>query len=30
VQIIFSEIRADHTADGLKIEFRPKLIWEPT
>jgi hypothetical protein len=29
VQMIFSEIRADHTVDGLKIEFRPKPIWEP-
>jgi len=28
--MIFSKIRADHTADGLKIEFRRKLIWEPT
>jgi hypothetical protein len=27
--MIFSEIRADHTVDGLKIEFRPKPIWEP-
>ena len=29
LQLIFSEIRADHTEDGLKIEFRPKPIWEP-
>jgi len=29
LQMIFSEIRADHTEDGLKIEFRPKPIWEP-
>ena len=29
LQMIFSEIRADHTVDGLKIEFRPKPIWEP-
>jgi hypothetical protein len=29
LQMIFSEIRADHTDDGLKIEFRPKPIWEP-
>ena len=29
LQLIFSEIRADHTVDGLKIEFRPKPIWEP-
>ena len=27
--MIFSEIRADRTVDGLKIEFRPKPIWEP-
>ena len=29
LQMIFGEIRADHTVDGLKIEFRPKPIWEP-
>jgi hypothetical protein len=29
LQIIFSEIRADHTDDGLKVEFRPRPIWEP-
>ena len=29
LQMIFSEIRADHTVDGLTIEFRPKPIWEP-
>jgi len=29
LQMIFSEIRADQTEDGLKIEFRPKPIWEP-
>src|SRR2546429_9148261 len=29
LQMIFSEIRADHTVDGLKIEFRPRPIWEP-
>jgi hypothetical protein len=28
LQLIFSEIRADHTEGGLKIEFRPKPIWE--
>jgi hypothetical protein len=28
LQLIFSEIRADHTGGGLKIEFRPKPIWE--
>jgi len=27
--MIFSEIRADHTVDGLKIEFRPRPVWEP-
>ena len=27
--VIFSEIRADHTVDGLKVEFRPRPIWEP-
>ena len=29
LQLIFSEIRADHTEDGPTIEFRPKPIWEP-
>ncbi len=29
LQLIFSEIRADHTVDGLKIEFRPRPVWEP-
>ena len=29
LQIIFSEIRADHTDDGLKVDFRPTPIWEP-
>jgi len=29
LQMLFSEIRADHTANGLKIEFRAKPIWEP-
>jgi hypothetical protein len=24
-----SEIRADHTVDGLTIEFRPRPVWEP-
>jgi hypothetical protein len=23
------EIGADHTVDGLKIEFRPRPVWEP-
>ena len=27
--MIFGEIRADHTVDGLKIKFRPRPIWEP-
>jgi hypothetical protein len=29
VQMIFVEIRADHTADGLKVEFRARAAWEP-
>ncbi|HAF08665.1 MAG TPA: hypothetical protein DCK98_01085 [Chloroflexi bacterium] len=29
LQLIFSEIGADHTVDGLKIEFRPRPVWEP-
>jgi hypothetical protein len=29
LQLIFSEIGADHTVDGLKIEFRPRPAWEP-
>jgi hypothetical protein len=29
LQIIFTEIRADHIVDGLKIEFKPRPIWEP-
>jgi hypothetical protein len=29
LQMIFNEIWADHTVDGLRIEFRPKPIWEP-
>lgn len=29
LQMIFSEIRADHTADGLTVEFKPRPIWEP-
>ena len=29
LQMIFSEIGADHTIDGLKIEFRSRPIWEP-
>ncbi len=28
-QMIFSEIGADHTVDGSKIEFRPRPVWEP-
>jgi hypothetical protein len=27
--MIFSEIRADHTTNGLSIEFEAKPIWEP-
>ncbi|MDQ2912652.1 MAG: hypothetical protein M3T56_05290 [Chloroflexota bacterium] len=27
--MIFSEIRADHTENGLRIEFKAKPIWEP-
>ncbi len=27
--MIFSEIGADHTVDGLKIEFRPRPVCEP-
>jgi hypothetical protein len=27
--MIFSEIGADHTVDGLKIEFRPRPVWDP-
>ncbi len=29
LQMIFSEIGADHAVDGLKIEFRPRPVWEP-
>ena len=29
LQIIISEIRADHTDEGLNVEFRPRRIWEP-
>ena len=29
LQIIFAEIRADHTDNGVKVEFKPKPIWEP-
>ena len=29
LQMIFGEIGADHTVDGLKIEFRPRPVWEP-
>jgi hypothetical protein len=27
--MLFSEIRADHTANGLSIEFKARPIWEP-
>src|SRR3989442_336761 len=29
LQMIFSEIRADHTANGLSIGLKAKAIWEP-
>ena len=29
LQMIVSEIDADHIVDGLKIEFRPRPVWEP-
>jgi hypothetical protein len=29
LQMLFSEIRADHTANGLSIEFKARPIWEP-
>ncbi len=29
LQMIFSQIGADHTVDGLKIEFKPRAVWEP-
>ena len=29
IQMIFVEIRADHTPDGLKVEFKPRAAWEP-
>ncbi len=29
LHMIFSEIRADHTENGLRIEFKAKPIWEP-
>jgi hypothetical protein len=28
-QMFFLEIRADHTAEGLKVEFKPRAAWEP-
>jgi len=27
--MLFNEIRADHTVNGLNVEFRVKPIWEP-
>jgi len=27
--MLFNEIRADHTVNGLNVEFRAKPIWEP-
>jgi hypothetical protein len=29
IQMIFVEIRADHTPDGLKVEFKARAAWEP-
>ena len=29
IQMIFAEIRADHTRDGLSVEFRARAAWEP-
>ncbi len=29
IQLIFSEIRANHTPDGLKGEFLPRAAWAP-
>jgi DNA invertase Pin-like site-specific DNA recombinase len=29
IQMIFAEIRADHTSDGLKVEFKARAAWEP-
>src|SRR5438128_8923166 len=29
IQMIFAEIRADHTSDGLNVEFRARAAWEP-
>ncbi|HEY8759035.1 MAG TPA: hypothetical protein VIN74_11115 [Candidatus Limnocylindria bacterium] len=27
IQLIFTEIRADHTPDGLKVAFMPRAAW---
>ena len=27
--MIFAEVRADHTSDGLSVEFRARPAWEP-
>jgi hypothetical protein len=29
IQMIFAEIRADHTTDALKVKFRTRAAWEP-
>ena len=29
IQMIFSEIRADHVPDGLRVEFKPRATWAP-
>jgi len=29
IQMIFVEIRADHTSDALNVEFRARAAWEP-
>ena len=29
IQMIFAEIRADHTPDGLRVDFLPRAAWAP-
>ena len=29
IQMIFAEIRADHTSDGLNVQFKARATWEP-
>jgi hypothetical protein len=29
IQLMFKEIRSDHTPDGLNVEFRARAAWEP-